>query len=86
VWVVAVEATLSDHSKKQERARAEKEQLRAEREEEIASDKLRLSRLKLPADWEGRPHKIPDNDGGVSLLRAIRRIVAKGCERIRQAV
>ena len=74
-------------SEKQERSR-----LWLEREEEIAAASrkaaLRLPGLKLinsdgkamePADWEGRrPRKMPDNDCGVSLLGAIRRIVAKG--------
>ena len=80
LWVVAVEATLSDHSAKQERARTPDEQrLLREREEEIAAAsseaELRRPRLKFinsdgravdRADWEGRrPSPMPDETPGL---------------------
>jgi hypothetical protein len=83
-----------DSEKQERVRTPDEQQLWPEREEEIAASspeaELCLPRLKLinsdgravePADWEGRrsrPLKIPDDDCGVSLLGAIRRIIAKG--------
>jgi hypothetical protein len=94
LWIVAVEATLPNFGK-QERARTpDEERLRQERAEEIAAAS-REAELRLPGlkylnsdgnwvkyeEWEGwRRPEISENDPGMSLLGAIRQIVAQGLD------